>query len=276
MMTRALTGAGFVAVMVGCILFHVYTCIFIFFVITMLSTWEFFHLGRAKDKKIQWREAIPPMWLAFITFSIGSGVAIELLPMKTFWLILPFVFGLFVVALYHKNANPFELVGKQLLGWIYIAIPFTMVIFLGHPDPFAYHHKPYHYELILGVICMIWANDTFAYLTGSQIGRTKLFERISPKKTWEGSLGGAVFTLIVAYVFSYFYEVLPTTHWMVIGGITVLFGGWGDLVESMFKRSLGVKDSGNILPGHGGLLDRFDAFQFCVPFVFAYLKWFVL
>ena len=120
---------------------------------------------------------------------------------------------------------------------------------------------------------MTWANDTGAYLIGSQIGRTKLFPRISPKKTWEGSAGGVLVTFLAGYLLSRIFSDISLVDWCVLAGIVSIFGSLGDLVESMLKRSLQIKDSGNLLPGHGGFLDRFDAFIFLLPFAAAYLLW---
>jgi len=125
---------------------------------------------------------------------------------------------------------------------------------------------------------LIWTNDTMAYLVGSKIGRHKLFERISPKKTWEGSIGGAIFTLTLAYFLNMFLSWIfgfdgefSRVDWIVIGLIVIIFGTLGDLIESLLKRNLAVKDTGSILPGHGGLLDRFDAFLFSFPFILSYI-----
>jgi len=119
---------------------------------------------------------------------------------------------------------------------------------------------------------MLWANDTFAYLTGMKFGKHKLFERISPKKTWEGSAGGLIFTMILAVVFSVYFKFLTLPEWLGLAGIIVVFGTYGDLAESMLKRSMDCKDSGKFLPGHGGILDRFDSVLLSAPFVFVYLR----
>jgi phosphatidate cytidylyltransferase len=127
-------------------------------------------------------------------------------------------------------------------------------------------------RIILGFFILIWSNDTFAYLVGRSVGKTKLFQRISPGKTWEGTVGGVICTQGIAYALSIYFTELEPIHWHVVAVIVSVFGTLGDLVESMFKRSLGVKDSGNILPGHGGILDRFDAVLVAAPFVVAYLS----
>jgi phosphatidate cytidylyltransferase len=124
---------------------------------------------------------------------------------------------------------------------------------------------------MLGFLLILWLNDTGAYLIGSWIGKHKLFERISPKKTWEGSMGGAFMALLTSWGMALLVKGIPLWQWISIGLIIVIFGTLGDLVESMLKRSLGIKDSGTILPGHGGILDRFDALLLAVPFVFVFL-----
>ena len=120
---------------------------------------------------------------------------------------------------------------------------------------------------------MVWASDVFAYLLGSKIGKNKMFPRISPNKTWEGTLSGVLGAILVGYGCSLFFSTIELifVHWIILASICTVFGILGDLVESMLKRSLGIKDSGNILPGHGGMLDRFDAFVLVIPFVFSYL-----
>ncbi|MEO0775984.1 MAG: phosphatidate cytidylyltransferase, partial [Bacteroidota bacterium] len=124
---------------------------------------------------------------------------------------------------------------------------------------------------VFGLLLLTWSNDTAAYLVGSRIGKTPLFPRISPKKTWEGSLGGVVITFLIAFLISQWFREHSTKQWLVLAGIVAIFGSTGDLVESMLKRSENIKDSGNLLPGHGGVLDRFDAFIFLLPFATAYL-----
>lgn len=118
---------------------------------------------------------------------------------------------------------------------------------------------------------MLWTNDTGAYLAGRFFGKHKLFERISPKKTWEGSIGGGILTIGVAFILSVYFTNLDQTNWIVLAILVAVFGGLGDLVESMLKRSLNIKDSGNLLPGHGGILDRFDGLLLSIPFIYSYL-----
>lgn len=156
--------------------------------------------------------------------------------------------------------------GKYVLLIGYVILPFLLLIKLpflgGSYNPF----------IIVGIYILMWVNDTFAYITGKTFGRRKLFERISPKKTIEGFAGGLIFTMISAYIISMYYDFIPPLQWITTGAILSVFGTLGDLVESKFKRNAGVKDSGNIMPGHGGILDRLDSIIFALPFLFLYYQ----
>jgi phosphatidate cytidylyltransferase len=146
----------------------------------------------------------------------------------------------------------------------YLIVPFFLVIALNRMSD---HQNP----LAIGMFLLIWTNDTFAYLSGRFFGRTKLFERISPKKTWEGTIGGIFFTIGVAYLISLWCNDYSLSFWIIAALIIAPCSIFGDLLESLFKRSLNIKDSGNILPGHGGILDRFDAALFAIPFFYCWV-----
>ncbi len=180
-------------------------------------------------------------------------------------LFAPFVFTIFIYELYSHSQEPFANIAFMILGLFYIGVPFALVDFI------AFDGDDFKARIVLGLLVLTWVNDTGAYVTGSLIGKTPLFPRISPNKTWEGSLGGVFFTLMFGYILSIFFDDIPLGQWLGLALIVSIFGSLGDLVESMLKRSVDVKDSGNLLPGHGGLLDRFDAFIFVVPFAAAYL-----
>ncbi len=130
----------------------------------------------------------------------------------------------------------------------------------------------FQYEIILGTLFILWASDSGAYFAGTRFGKTKLFERISPKKSWEGSVGGAITSFGVALVLASKFTILDVTQWMIITTIIIIAGTYGDLVESLFKRSIEIKDSGQSIPGHGGFLDRFDGLLLASPFITAFLK----
>jgi phosphatidate cytidylyltransferase len=127
-------------------------------------------------------------------------------------------------------------------------------------------------ELLIGFFIILWSNDVFAYIVGSLIGRAKLYERVSPKKTWEGTIGGITFSIVAAFIISRFFLSIDTTNWLALGFLISIFATLGDLIESLLKRQAGVKDSGNIMPGHGGILDRFDGVIFAIPVVYIYLS----
>ena len=152
------------------------------------------------------------------------------------------------------------------MGVMYITIPIIFCLNI------AYNANGYNYQIILGTMLLISMNDIGAYFAGKSFGKNKLFERISPKKTWEGTAGGVLLSLILSYFLAQYFEVLDVTEWVIISLITSVFGSLGDLVESMIKRDLNVKDSGKIIPGHGGILDRFDSLLIVAPFVFFYFS----
>ncbi|MEI6408852.1 MAG: phosphatidate cytidylyltransferase [Bacteroidota bacterium] len=176
-------------------------------------------------------------------------------------LLLLLVFVLFIVELFLQSDKPFTNIGHYIVGVIYLGVPFSLLISI------SYWHDNYAPFRVFGLLFLNWTNDTMAYAIGSQIGKTPFFSRISPNKTWEGTIGGMVCTFIVAYIFSFILTDFALKEWLVQAAMVAIFGTIGDLVESMFKRSIHVKDSGSILPGHGGFLDRFDSFIFALPFV---------
>jgi len=266
--TRSLTAVFFVVVMVGSVLLGQNVFSILLFIITILSLNEFISI--VSDEKIQ-----PALWTTLltggITYSILALNAMGLAEARFLFSIIPFIFLLFLVELWRNKPNPFINIAISLVGIIYISLPFGLMMYFFDPVILS---GPSHYGIVLGFLLILWLNDTGAYFVGSLIGKNKLFERISPGKTWEGSTGGALFALITAWGLSFVFPQLHLSQWMILSIIIVITGTLGDLVESMLKRSLGIKDSGNILPGHGGMLDRFDAVMLSAPFVFVYLALF--
>jgi phosphatidate cytidylyltransferase len=183
-------------------------------------------------------------------------------------ILVPLSFSVFIFELFRNKQNPLQNIATTLLGLFYIALPLSLLVFIPN---ISLENGVFKKGLLLGFFILIWTNDTFAYLIGVKFGKNKLFERVSPKKSWEGSFGGFLFSIIVAYILSLFFIDLNTMEWIGMAIIIVVFGSIGDLIESLFKRSLNIKDSGNILPGHGGILDRLDAVLIAAPFVFFYL-----
>jgi phosphatidate cytidylyltransferase len=183
-----------------------------------------------------------------------------------FFVVMLFVACMLILELFTKSESPYGNVAAILFGLFYIAVPFGLLQAIS-----TLFHNRFSPFVVAGMLFLTWANDSWAYLVGSRIGKTPFFPRISPKKTWEGTIGGAVMCIITAALMGYFMRDIRLIDWLVVGGLTAVFGTLGDLVESMLKRSVGVKDSGTFMPGHGGFLDRFDAFMFTIPFVAAYL-----
>lgn len=201
-------------------------------------------------------------------YMLMALIALNLLPLKFLILTLLLMLSPFLHALFSKRYNFSELAGIYWPAFFLVALPAGMMIMLLEAPYFGHIGGPY---LLLSVLVMVWVNDVFAYLVGIKIGKHRLFERVSPKKSWEGSIGGLVFTLITAATYSYFTNFIDLANALAIASIVVVFGSLGDLIESMLKRQAGVKDSGKIIPGHGGILDRFDATFYAIPFVFIYL-----
>lgn len=266
--TRSLTAVFFVIAMVGSALLGQTVFSFLLFIIALLSIQEFISIVSKGD-------VMPSRWpttvVGVTTYSLFAANAMGLIAADGLLTIIPLVFLLFISELWRNTKNPFTNIAFSLLAITYISLPLGLLMYFFDPVVLS---GPKHYGIVLGFLFLLWLNDTGAYFTGSLIGRHKLFERISPGKTWEGSAGGALFALLTAWGLSFIFRQLDLIQWIHLAIITVISGTLGDLVESMLKRSLGIKDSGTVLPGHGGMLDRFDAVLLSAPFVFVYLALF--
>ena len=274
LIVRAVTGVFFVTAMVLGIL-HPHALIVLFALITGLSIWEYTGLvNNIKGVKVN----------RFISTIIGvyfflAVAGLRLTPVEGFVVFVPYILSilyLLISELYLKNENPINSWAYTMLGQMYIAMPFSMINVLAFQQG-EMGQVTFDSLLPLSIFIFLWTNDTGAYLCGSLFGKHKLFPRISPKKSWEGSIGGGLLVLIVAGVIGYFTNTDTDPHmlsipaWIGLGLVVVVFGTWGDLVESLFKRTLGIKDSGNILTGHGGMLDRFDSSLMAIPAAVVYL-----
>jgi phosphatidate cytidylyltransferase len=266
--TRTLTALFFVIAMLGSAVLGQTVFSVLLLIIVVLSLNEFITIVSNKDVK-------PSLWLTIFiggfTYVIFAGHALGLFAWEWLFMCLPFIFVIFIAELWRSKKNPLTNIAVSISGIVYIALPFGLMI---HFFDSGILSGPLHYGVVIGYLVILWLNDTGAYLVGSLVGKHKLFERISPGKTWEGSVGGALSALLTAWGLSQVFRQLEPQQWMILSIIIVISGTLGDLVESMFKRSLGIKDSGNILPGHGGMLDRFDAVLISAPFVFVYLALF--
>jgi phosphatidate cytidylyltransferase len=263
--TRTITGIIFVIVVVGSIIWKQYLFSGLFLIVTVLGMLEFYRI-------ISFNRINPNRYWGIIggiaLYVTSALVANMVADWKLLLINLPVLSFICITELFRKSPAPFTNIGITLLGILYIALPFSVFTFFFNP---ALIKGTFHYEAVLGFFVILWINDTAAYLTGMAFGRHRLFERISPKKSWEGSIGGLFFGLITAWVFSRFFGTFTVAQWLVYALIIIVFGTLGDLVESMLKRSLELKDSGSLLPGHGGILDRFDGVLIAIPISFIYL-----
>ncbi len=272
-LVRTLSAVVFVAVVAGAVLFSPWTFGALMAVVGAGCLWEFYRLAGLSG-------ASPQKWLGTVVgagfiAAIGMGYTVGLAaPFLSAVAFLPGLFAVFIVELYRKQANPLLNVAATLGGIVYVAMPLVLFIamaFLVGGDGFS----PW---IAMSYLIIVWANDTGAYLVGVAFGRHRLMERISPKKSWEGFFGGIVFSVLVAFFAAKMMDFDPQScyRWAGLGLVIAISGVFGDLVESMFKRAVDVKDSGSIMPGHGGWLDRFDALLISVPFAFTYYLIFVL
>jgi phosphatidate cytidylyltransferase len=270
---RGLTALIFVLIILGGLYGGRYSFVILFAVVTGLCLWEFFSITLHNNAKQDRVRKIIGLIFGLTPFLLASMLKLDMMDSPEKFILLssilcfPFLFLSFVFELFAKSEKPFTNVAFIILGMVYIGIPFALLDFI------AFDGKVFYTNTVLGLLILTWSNDTAAYVVGSQIGKTKLFPSISPKKTWEGSIGGVVITILIAILVSFFFEECTMVQWIVLAIIVVIFGSIGDLVESMLKRSYSIKDSGTLLPGHGGFLDRFDAFIFLIPFATAYLLW---
>jgi phosphatidate cytidylyltransferase len=270
---RAITGIFFVAAIVVSFI-NPLAMTFLFAIVTGLTIWEFTGLVNERDGVDTNRLICTVAGVYF--FIAVIGFCSELTPSTVFIPYLITVVYLMITELYAKNPDPIHTWAYTMMSQMYIALPFSMLGVLA----FRGSHEGVVYSWVapLSVFVFLWINDTGAYLCGSLLGKHKLFPRISPGKSWEGSIGGFVFVSAIAVLIwhlaeSYGYNDLRLNayEWVGLGLIVAVFGTWGDLVESLFKRTIGIKDSGNILPGHGGMLDRFDSSLMAMPAAVVYL-----
>jgi len=270
--TRSITGVIFGFVVLGSIVLGPYAQMIVFSAFMVLGLNEFYNLFRGHSIIHVSKEI--GLLIGIFIFFICVGHSLGWLPDLSVILVFPLFFMLILVELWKKDAHPILNISVLVFGVIYTVIPFYLTIDLNLRE-FSDPHLEMSFEakimpLVVGMYLLIWTNDTFAYLTGRLWGKTKLFERISPKKTWEGTIGGLLMTILAGYIIGTFVNTDRTLFWVVSAVIIAPCAVYGDLLESLFKRSLEIKDSGNILPGHGGILDRFDAALFAIPFFYCW------
>lgn len=271
---RAITGIIFVGVLIGCILGGPISFTLLFALITALTIHEF-GVIISKQPDVEINKPICMLAGVFLFFGFAY---LGVMPGQT-EILIPYLFliiYLLVSELYLKKKNPLNNWAYAMMSQIYIALSFAMLNVLayhsiGNEGELSNYQVQYNPILPLSIFIFTWINDTGAYCTGMLFGKHRLFERISPKKSWEGSIGGGVFSIIAAIVMAHYFPFMPISIWIGLALTVVIFGTLGDLTESLLKRTIEIKDSGNILPGHGGMLDRFDSTLMAVPAAVVYL-----
>ena len=239
----------------------------IFFFICGFTILEFYKLaGLDGMLPLKFLGTTNALLLFTLSFLIERGIIGE----KFLYLIFPMLAMIFLIKLYKKaEVKPFTNIAYTFLGILYVGLPFSLLNYA------VFASDVYNREIVIGLMLLLWASDTGGYFAGIMFGRTKLFERVSPKKSWEGMVGGFILAMAIASLISIYFVSISKIDWYLAAMVMVIAGTYGDLVESLFKRSIEIKDSGNTLPGHGGFLDRFDGLLISIPFFVFVLKVFI-
>lgn len=253
---RALSGAVYIVLLLGCILYSKESFYLLFACFLAIATFEF-------CKLVSIHFALP-MVIALVSYGLFYNATYDAIIDATLTGFTIAISLTLLKFLFDKKANQISTFYKYLFLFGYIIFPFILLtkIPLGI--------KGYNPKILISIFILIWANDTFAYVVGKSIGKHKLLPSISPKKTIEGFVGGMIFATIGGILIAKYYVNASLVIWAIIALIVSIFSTLGDLIESKFKRIAGVKDSGNIMPGHGGVLDRLDSIIFVVPFIYLF------
>lgn len=262
---RTITGVVFVLLIILSILAGQVYFAGLFLIVTTIALWEFYSLIKLKEVSAnKFAGVVAGVFL----FASNAAIALEWAPREIIHINFLSIFLIFLMELYRKNPHPFTNIAFTFFGVLYVAVPLTLLNYIPNP---AFENNTYLHAILMGFFILVWVNETGAYVVGMSFGKHKLFERVSPKKTWEGVIGGGLLCFAAAFVLSMYFVDITLLDWIAISSIIVVFGTYGDLFESMFKRSIKTKDSGVLLPGHGGVLDRFDGVFMAAPFVYVYL-----
>lgn len=265
--TRTASAAVFVFVLLSCVWLHPISLVVFFTLVGLIGIFEFYKLaGKKGNDKIT--GYILHLLLIAGSFFIYKA---DLHAVKPYLLMAILALPIYLLVELFKEKSSLFNIPVLILSFLYVSLPCVLLILISGATKQITNGTEFQPQKILGLIFFIWINDTGAYLVGSFLGKHKLYEKISPNKTWEGTIGGIVLCIALSFAIAQIFPQLPLKHWLVISILVAVFGTLGDLVESMLKRMADVKDSGNIMPGHGGVLDRFDSLFFSAPFVFAYL-----
>lgn len=268
--TRTLTAIVIVAVQVLCTYFSPLSLAALFLLLTALTVNEFIRIVSQRDGVVVNRPiVIAGSCYLFFSFWLNSLTRGDSL--VVFFPYLLFLIYCYIKELFNKHDNPIANLGTIMLSQMYVVLPLSLINVLAFTPFECFNSEAPYYAIALAIYIFIWVNDTCAYLSGITLGRHKMFPRISPKKSWEGAIGGALATTASAFIIAHFYTFMELWQWIGMALVVVVAGTFGDLTESMMKRQLDIKDSGHILPGHGGFLDRLDSMLFAIPAVVAYL-----
>ena len=262
-LVTGLIGAGLV---IYASYFSEWTYFAVFLLICCLSILEFYRLtGLDGMLPLKYIGSLNAILIFLLSFMVEKGI----LSPTFYFVIFPSIALIFLIKLYKKEKKPFTNIAYTLLGIIYVGLPFALMNITVYAD------GGYNYQIIIGILLLLWASDTGGYIAGVLFGRTKLFERISPKKSWEGMIGSFILAMVIATFLGKYFSVMTWYQWYLVAVIMVVAGTYGDLIESLFKRSIEIKDSGTSLPGHGGFLDRLDGLLISIPFIVFILKVFI-
>lgn len=267
---RTIWGFLFVVVLTGAILLGALTFGLLFLLLSLLALHEFYTLCKTAGYSPQ---VIPGLLTGALVFVAAYFNAQKALDSKYFLLIGALIFAFSVYELYRKKSNPLINIALTGFGILYVSIPFALLNFLAF-QPVDGALK-YTFELVITLFLFVWSNDSGAYIFGVSLGKHRLFERISPKKSWEGFFGGILITILAAWLLSHLFTTYKFSFLAVMGLLVSVSSTLGDLIESMIKREIGVKDSGNFMPGHGGVLDRFDSILLASPIIYFAIQFFV-
>ncbi|MCX6333990.1 MAG: phosphatidate cytidylyltransferase [Bacteroidia bacterium] len=273
---RTLTGAYIVILTLGGFWLHPVSFVLTGLVILVGTMYEYYiMIGNTGTKP----QMIPGILTGVITFALSSLIAAGFLKPKFFLVLVPLMLAIMIAEIYRKQDKPFDSLAHTFFPVLYAVIPVSMIPFsafsrTGLSSILPHGEMVFSPGIIIGFFVLLWVNDSGAYLIGTAFGRHRLLERISPKKSWEGFFGGMIFSALVAWLLSGWLGVVDAGKWIIISLIISVAGTYGDLIESMLKRSMGVKDSGDIMPGHGGFLDRFDSTLISFPLVFLFISLF--
>ncbi len=263
---RSVTGALFVILVYGTLFAGSITFLVFYLALSILSLLEFYKHKENEGFRVQ---KFTALFASIILFVFLHGYASGSLPLRWLSLLMLFPPVMMIKELYRQDKKCFDNLAVTFYGIIYIAVPFSLLNFLVFPGA---PHSTYTPAVLAGVLILIMVNDTAAYLIGVPLGRHRLFKSVSPKKSWEGTIGGGIVVIFAALFMNPVFPLLGRAEWLGTAIIVVVFGVYGDLVESLFKRKLGIKDTGKILPGHGGVLDRVDAWLFVIPVIWVYFN----